>query len=104
MFTSTLLQNSGIQVHEEDQMQSGSLGNKKNRVCAQIRQFGMPTLFLTLSAAISCANNANTKMQIPMGSEAFCVPHSVTHEDSTHSESPSNNKWNKPRSNSKPAR
>ncbi|GIX70999.1 ATP-dependent DNA helicase [Caerostris darwini] len=27
----------------------------------QIRQFGMPILFLTLSAAISCANNANTK-------------------------------------------
>ncbi|GIY63661.1 hypothetical protein CDAR_480301 [Caerostris darwini] len=35
--------------------------NEKNRVCAQIRQFGMPTLFLTLSAAISCTNNANTK-------------------------------------------
>ncbi|GIY22825.1 ATP-dependent DNA helicase [Caerostris darwini] len=35
--------------------------NKKNRVCAQIPQFGMPTLFLTLSAAISCTNNANTK-------------------------------------------
>ncbi|GIY00856.1 ATP-dependent DNA helicase [Caerostris darwini] len=35
--------------------------NEKIRVCAQIRQFGMPTLFLTLSAAISCTNNANTK-------------------------------------------
>ncbi|GIY00702.1 ATP-dependent DNA helicase [Caerostris darwini] len=35
--------------------------NEKNRVCAQIPQFGMPTLFLTLSAAISCTNNANTK-------------------------------------------
>ncbi|GIX70291.1 ATP-dependent DNA helicase [Caerostris darwini] len=35
--------------------------NEKNRVCAQIRQLGMPTLFLTLSAAISCTNNANTK-------------------------------------------
>ncbi|GIY11686.1 ATP-dependent DNA helicase [Caerostris darwini] len=35
--------------------------NEKNRVCAQIRQFGMPTLFLTMSAAISCTNNANTK-------------------------------------------
>ncbi|GIY77020.1 ATP-dependent DNA helicase [Caerostris darwini] len=35
--------------------------NEKYRVCAQIRQFGMPTLFLTLSAAISCTNNANTK-------------------------------------------
>ncbi|GIY08462.1 ATP-dependent DNA helicase [Caerostris darwini] len=35
--------------------------NEKNRVCAQIRQFGMPTLFLTLSAAISCTNNANTR-------------------------------------------
>ncbi|GIY61980.1 ATP-dependent DNA helicase [Caerostris darwini] len=41
--------------------------NEKNCVCAQIRQFGMPTLFLTLSAAISCTHNANTKMQITMG-------------------------------------
>ncbi|GIY39597.1 ATP-dependent DNA helicase [Caerostris darwini] len=35
MFTSTLLQKSGIQVHEDDQMQSGSLGKrKKSRVCS----------------------------------------------------------------------
>ncbi|GIY44410.1 ATP-dependent DNA helicase [Caerostris darwini] len=33
-FTSTLLQKSGIQVHEDDQMQSGSLGKrKKSLVC-----------------------------------------------------------------------
>ncbi|GIX83182.1 hypothetical protein CEXT_771881 [Caerostris extrusa] len=38
------------------------------------------------------------------GSEAFCVPHNVPQDGSIHSESPSNNKWNNPRSNSKPTR
>ncbi|GIX95990.1 hypothetical protein CDAR_32701 [Caerostris darwini] len=41
MFTSTLLQKSGIQVQEDYQIQSGSLGKRKIRVLAQIQQFDL---------------------------------------------------------------